>query len=83
MNSFSDAIWIDQCTYRTFIDLMNRVFKEIRDKFVIFFIDNILIYSKNEEEHREHLRIVLQILKEKWLYAKFRKRNFGWIGFAF
>ena len=48
-----------------FMDLMNRVFKEFLDKFVIVFIDDILIYSQSREEHREHLRIVLQMLKEK------------------
>ena len=54
-----------------FMDLMNQVFKEYLDKFVIVFIDDILIYSKTEEEHAEHLRISLQRLKEKQLYAKF------------
>ena len=48
-----------------FMDLMNKVFKEFLDKFVIMFIDDILIYSQSREEHREHLRIVLQILKER------------------
>ena len=47
-----------------FIDLMNRVFKPYLDSFVIVFIDDILIYSKNEAEHEEHLRIILQTLKE-------------------
>ena len=47
-----------------FMDLMNRVFKTYLDKFVIVFIDDILIYSKNQEEHAEHLRIVLRILTE-------------------
>ena len=46
-----------------FMDLMNRVFKEYHDKFVIVFIDDILVYSKTEEEHKEHLRLVLQVLK--------------------
>ena len=59
-----------------FMDLMNRVFKEFLDKFVIVFIDDILIYSQSREEHREHLRIVLQMLKEKQLYAKFKKCEF-------
>ena len=59
-----------------FMDLMNRVFKEYLDKFVIVFIDDILIYSKSKEEHAQHLRIVLQRLKEKQLYAKFSKCEF-------
>nr|GEX97071.1 putative reverse transcriptase domain-containing protein [Tanacetum cinerariifolium] len=56
-----------------FMDLMNRIFHEYLDKFVIVFIDNILVYSKFEEEHEQHLRIVLEILKQKKLYAKFSK----------
>ena len=48
-----------------FMDLMNRVFKQYLDKFVIVFIDDILIYSRDKEEHKEHLKIVLQVLKEK------------------
>jgi hypothetical protein len=60
-----------------FMDLMNRVFKPFLDQFVIVFIDDILIYSKSKEEHEQHLRLVLQTLKEKQLYAKFSKCNFG------
>ena len=56
-----------------FMDLMNRVFRRHLDEFVIVFIDDILIYSKSPEEHEEHLRIVLQTLKENQLYAKFSK----------
>ncbi|KAI3472595.1 hypothetical protein Pfo_030078, partial [Paulownia fortunei] len=59
-----------------FMDLMNRVFKQYLDKFVIVFIDDILIYSRDKEEHKEHLKIVLQVLKEKQLYAKFKKCEF-------
>ncbi|KAK8942884.1 hypothetical protein KSP39_PZI008966 [Platanthera zijinensis] len=59
-----------------FMDLMNRVFKEYLDKFVIVFIDDILIYSKGKEEHAEHLKIVLQTLKNQALYAKFSKCDF-------
>ena len=59
-----------------FMDMMNRVFKDFLDTFVIVFIDDILIYSRSREEHMEHLRIVLRILKEKQLYAKFKKCEF-------
>ncbi|KAL5558538.1 hypothetical protein UlMin_034749 [Ulmus minor] len=59
-----------------FMDLMNRVFKEYLDKFVIVFIDDILIYSRNRDEHAEHLRVTLQTLKEHRLYAKFSKCEF-------
>ncbi|KAL8098129.1 hypothetical protein AgCh_031048 [Apium graveolens] len=59
-----------------FMDLMNRVYKEYLDKFVIVFIDDILIYSKNPEDHATHLRISLQKLREKQLYAKFSKCEF-------
>ncbi|XP_020979457.1 uncharacterized protein LOC110272020 [Arachis ipaensis] len=52
-----------------FIDYMNRVFRAFLDKFVVVFIDDIIVYSKMAEEHEEHLRIVLQILKERKLYA--------------
>ena len=60
----------------TFMDLMNRVFHEYLDHFVIVFIDDILIYSKSQEEHENHLRIVLQILRERKLYAKLKKCEF-------
>ena len=58
-----------------FIYLMNKVFMEYLDKFVVVFIDDILVYSKNEE-HEEHLRLVLQKLREHQLYAKFSKCEF-------
>jgi hypothetical protein len=57
----------------TFMCLMNNVLSKFLDKFVLVFIDNILIYSKNREEHEEHLRLVLQVLREHQLYAKFSK----------
>nr|GEV26996.1 hypothetical protein [Tanacetum cinerariifolium] len=59
-----------------FMDLMNRVCKHYLDKFVIVFIDDILIYSKTREEHVEHLRLVLELLKKEKLYAKFSKCKF-------
>ena len=60
----------------TFMDLMNRVFKPYLDRFVIVFINDILVYSKSKKEHENHLRIVLEILREKQLYAKFNKCEF-------
>ncbi|KAL0552101.1 hypothetical protein IC582_011198 [Cucumis melo] len=59
-----------------FMDLMNRVFREFLNTFVIVFIEDILIYSKTEAEHEEHLRIVLQTLRDNKLYAKFSKCEF-------
>ncbi|KAA3480276.1 Retrotransposon protein [Gossypium australe] len=56
-----------------FMDLMNRIFRPYLDKFVVVFIDDILIYSHNEHEHTGHLRTILQILRDNQLYAK------GWI----
>ncbi|GJU56753.1 putative reverse transcriptase domain-containing protein [Tanacetum coccineum] len=61
-----------------FMDLMNRMCKPYLDKFVIVFIDDILIYSKNKQEHGEHLKIILELLKKEELYAKFSKCEF-WI----
>ncbi|GKB65023.1 putative reverse transcriptase domain-containing protein [Tanacetum coccineum] len=59
-----------------FMDLMNRVCKPYLDKFVIVFIDDILVYSKDEEEHGKHLKIILELLKKERLYAKFSKCDF-------
>ena len=56
-----------------FMDLMNRVFKPYLDTFVIVFIDDILVYSRSKKEHAEHLKIMLQTLRDKQLYAKFSK----------
>ncbi|GJR73743.1 putative reverse transcriptase domain-containing protein [Tanacetum coccineum] len=61
-----------------FMDLMNRVCKPYMDKFIIVFIDDILIYSKNKQEHEEHLKLILELLKKEELYAKFSKCEF-WI----
>nr|GEW07811.1 reverse transcriptase domain-containing protein [Tanacetum cinerariifolium] len=59
-----------------FMDLMNRVCKPYLDKFVIVFIDDILIYSKDEKEHEEHLKAILELLKREKLYTKFSKCEF-------
>ena len=59
-----------------FMNMMNKVFMEFLDKFVVVFIDDILVYSKNEEEHKEHLHLVLEKLREHQLYAKFSKCEF-------
>ncbi|GKB44723.1 putative reverse transcriptase domain-containing protein [Tanacetum coccineum] len=62
-----------------FMDLMNRIFHEYLDRFAIVFINDILVYSKAMEEHEDHFRIVLEILRQKKLYAKFSKCDF-WFG---
>ena len=59
-----------------FMDLMNRVFHPYLDQFVVVFIDDILVYSKDAQEHEHHLRIVLQILRENQLFAKLSKCDF-------
>ncbi|KAI3810891.1 hypothetical protein L1987_20522 [Smallanthus sonchifolius] len=59
-----------------FMDLMNRMCKPYLDKFVIVFIDDILIYSKTKEDHEQHLRLILDLLKNEQLYAKFSKCDF-------
>src|SRR5207244_3462452 len=59
-----------------FMYLMNKVFMEYLDKFVVVFIDDILIFSKTEEEHEEHLRLVLHKLRDHQLYAKLSKCEF-------
>ena len=60
----------------TFMDLMHRVFQPYLDQFVMVFVDDILIYSQSEEEHEDHLQIVLQALKDHQFYAKFSKCEF-------
>ena len=59
-----------------FMDLINRVFKPFLDRFVIVFIDDILVYSRSAEEHAMYLRLVLQTLREHQLYATFSKCEF-------
>ena len=59
-----------------FMDLMHKVFQPYLDKFVVIYVDEILIYSQSKEEHEENLRIVLQALKEHQLYAKYSKCEF-------
>jgi hypothetical protein len=59
-----------------FICLMNGVFRDYLDKFVIVFLDDILVYSKLEKEHEQHMRMVLQVLRENQLYAKLSKCSF-------
>ena len=60
-----------------FMDLMSRVCKPYLDNFVIVFIDDILIYSKIEEEHQRHLVMILKLLKDERLYAKFSNCEFS------
>ena len=55
---------------------MNNIFSKYLDKFVLVFIDDNLVYSKSKEEHEEHLRIVLKVLREHQRYAKFSKCDF-------
>ncbi|KAK1616123.1 hypothetical protein QYE76_021640 [Lolium multiflorum] len=59
-----------------FMNLMNKIFMNFLDKFVVVFIDDILIYSKSEEEHEQHLEIILETLRQHKLYAKFNKCEF-------
>ena len=63
-------------TPATFMDLMHRVFQPYLDQFVVVFTDDILIYSQSEEEHEDHLRVVLQLLRDHQLYSKFSKCEF-------
>ncbi|GKE57325.1 putative reverse transcriptase domain-containing protein, partial [Tanacetum coccineum] len=63
-------------TPAVFMDLMNWVCKQYLDKFIIVFIDDILIYSKTKEDHKDHLKLVLELLKKQRLYAKFSKCEF-------
>ena len=60
----------------TFMCLMNCVFSNYLEKFFLVFLDGILIYSKNEEEHEEHLRLTLKFLRDHMMYAKLSKCDF-------
>ena len=60
----------------SFMCMMNNIFSKYLDKFVLVFIDDILVYSKSKAEQEEHLHIVLQVLQEHQLYAKFSKCDF-------
>lgn len=62
---------------------MNRVFKDVMGKFVMVYLDDILIFSRSLEEHRAHLRQILQILQDNQLYAKLSKCSFGQSSVAF
>ena len=66
-----------------FMDLMHRVFQPYLDQFVVVFVDDILIYSRFEEEHEDHLRVVLQVLRNHQLYAKFNKYEFWFVEVKF
>nr|GEY09948.1 putative reverse transcriptase domain-containing protein [Tanacetum cinerariifolium] len=66
-----------------FMDLMNQVCKPYLDKFMIVFIDDMLIYSKDEKEHEEHLKVILELLKKEELYAKFSKCEFWFLKVQF
>ena len=59
-----------------FMDLMHRVFQLYLDQFFVVFLDDILIYSQSEKEHEDHLRVVLKLLRDHQLYAKFSKCEF-------
>nr|GFD09178.1 putative reverse transcriptase domain-containing protein [Tanacetum cinerariifolium] len=66
-----------------FMDLMNQIFHEFLDKFVIVFIDDILVFSKSKKEHEDHLLTVLETLRQEKLYAKFSKCEFWLSSVAF
>ena len=59
-----------------FVDLMNRVFRDQLNKFVLVFVDDILVYLRTKEEHKEHLRIVMEVLRKHQLKEKFSKCHF-------
>ena len=59
-----------------FMDLMHRIFQPYLYQFIMVFVDDILIYSQSEEEHEDHLRVLLQLMRDHQLYAKFSKCEF-------
>ena len=59
-----------------FMEMINHILQPFLDRFIIVFIDDILIYSKSKQEHKQHLRVVLQTLRKRQLYAKFSKCEF-------
>ena len=67
----------------SFMDLMHRVFQPYLDQFVMVFVDDILIYSQFEEEDENHLRVILHLLRDHQLYAKFSKCKFWFIEVRF
>ncbi|XP_069154296.1 uncharacterized protein [Solanum lycopersicum] len=81
MDDLVDLYIVDFDVILVFMDLMNKIFKPYLDLFVIIFINDILVYLRNEEDHAIHLRIVLQILKDKELYVKFSKCEF-WLKYV-
>ena len=70
-------------TLAAFMNLMHRVFQPYLDQFVVVFVDDILICSQSEGEHEDHLRVVLQLLRDHQLYAKFSKCEFWLIEVGF
>ena len=66
-----------------FMDLMQRVFQPYLDQFVVVFVDDIFIYSQSERDHEDHLKIILQLLRDHQLYAKFSKCEFWLIEVRF
>lgn len=71
-----------------FMDLTNKVFRQFLDQFAIVFIDDILLYSRNKEQYEEQLKILLEIIKNKKLYVKFKKCEFlldriGFMGYVY
>ena len=78
----SDAIRVNQCPL-VFIDLMNRVFKPHLDDFIIVFIDDILVYSKINQDYEQYLLVAIQTLREEKIFMKFKKCEFWFSSIAF
>jgi len=60
----------------SFMDVISRIYELCLNQYVVVFVNDMLIYSKNKKEHEEHLSVILQTLREKQLYAKFKKCKF-------